>query len=135
MFRWVSRLAQAVPIDAQRASLSSLAFAAAILKRGGRLVWFPEGARSWDGELQEFQGGLGVVLKEIDAQVCPVHIEGAHEALPRGAFFPRPRRITITIGAPLTPSQLAEQGEGNTREDRITTGLHRELAHLQNGKA
>jgi long-chain acyl-CoA synthetase len=43
VFRLVSRLAGAVPIDPHRGVLSSLAFPAAALKNGKALVWFPEG--------------------------------------------------------------------------------------------
>jgi long-chain acyl-CoA synthetase len=41
--RLVSRLAQVVLIDLGRAGLSSLAYGAAVLKRGQNLVWFAEG--------------------------------------------------------------------------------------------
>jgi long-chain acyl-CoA synthetase len=99
--RFVSRLGQAVPIDPQRAVISSLAFCAAVLQRGGNLVWFPEGERSRDGRLQPFKAGIGVLTERCDVPVVPVYIAGTHEALPVGGRWPRLTRVRVTFGKPL----------------------------------
>ena len=62
LHRWFSRICQVVPIDPDRAVVSSLALGAAVLKRGHNLIWFPEGERSPTGRLQEFRAGLGLLL-------------------------------------------------------------------------
>lgn len=130
VFRGFSRLAQALPIDAQRASISSLALAAAALKRGDFLVWFPEGQRSLTGELQRLQGGLGIVLNELDVPVCPINIAGTYSALPPGKFLPRPCCITVTIGPAVYPGELSAEGAGDNREEQIIDGLRDRLLGL-----
>ncbi len=40
--KFVSRIAHAVPIDPRNAAVSSLAVAAAVVKGGHNLAWFPE---------------------------------------------------------------------------------------------
>jgi len=82
--RTVSRLAQAVPIDPARASYSSLAFGAAVLQREKNLVWFPEGQRSSNGELQKFKRGIGMLLDHYRVPVVPVFIRGTREVMPQG---------------------------------------------------
>ncbi|MFN2367155.1 MAG: AMP-binding protein [Desulfurivibrionaceae bacterium] len=130
LFRFVSRLAQAVPIDYQHAVSSSLAFGSAVLNRKKNLIWFPEGGRSPDGTLQEFKAGIALLLEHHDVEVVPVYIDGTYEALPRGARFPRFRKITVVFGKPLSRDKL---GEGRMEEggrDRIRNGLRDEVARL-----
>jgi long-chain acyl-CoA synthetase len=129
-FRFVSRLARAVPIDPQRAVASSLAFGAMVLKRGENLIWFPEGERSPGGELQELKPGLGMLLAHYRVPVVPAFIRGAHEALPRGRFWPHFTRIVVDFGSPAHPDELVRMGEGEPPE-RITRGLYERLVALR----
>ncbi|MDR9500341.1 MAG: AMP-binding protein [Desulfurivibrionaceae bacterium] len=129
-FRFVSRLAQAVPIDNQHAVSSSLAFGSAVLSRQKNLIWFPEGGRSPDGTLQEFKSGVGLLLEHHDVAVVPVYIDGTYEALPTGARFPRFRKITLVFGRPLSRDKLREGGMEESDRDRIRNGLRHEVARL-----
>src|SRR5690606_9496408 len=72
-WRLVARLGQTVPVDPRHAAASSLALAAAVLKRGDRLIWFPEGERSRDGQLKTFRPGIGLVLERHPLPAVPVH--------------------------------------------------------------
>lgn len=128
--RFVSRLAQAVPVGPHRAGVSSLAFGAAVLKRGNNLVWFPEGTRSRTGELQQFRPGVGLLLKHFRVPVVPVFICGTGEAMPRGQALPRFAKITVTFGTPLDPGDLEEQGKGEAPEERISSTLQERVAEL-----
>ncbi len=71
LLRAISRLAQAVPIDPARGAISSLAVGAAILKKQHNLIWFPEAARSVDGELKPLRPGLGILLENFPVPVVP----------------------------------------------------------------
>ncbi|MDQ3965139.1 MAG: 1-acyl-sn-glycerol-3-phosphate acyltransferase, partial [Actinomycetota bacterium] len=128
--RLVSRLAQAVPIDPHRAGVSSLAFAAAVLKREKNLIWFPEGERSASGELQPFRPGIGMLLNHFRAPVVPVFIHGTYEAMPRGKFLRRLKKITVVFGEPLEVDELEQQGEGEEPQGRITQALRDRVAEL-----
>jgi long-chain acyl-CoA synthetase len=122
-FRFVMRLAQVVPVDPDRAVLSSIAFAAAILRRGRGLVWFPEGGRSPDGTLQPFKPGIGVLLDRFRVPVVPVLIFGAYEAWPPGQSLPKRHPVRVVILPPLDPAELARTGTGATEAERIASGL------------
>lgn len=128
--RLVTRLAQTVPIEGERGLRSSLAAGAAVLKRNRSLVWFPEGARSPDGELKRFRPGIGMLLTHFDVPVVPVHIRGAYESLPRGSRRLRLRPIRIVFGTPVRAEALEARGEGEEAHDRIANALHDAVAEL-----
>lgn len=128
--RRVSRLAQAMPIDTQHRFVSALALAAAVLKRGNDLIWFPEGARSRSPELQEFKPGIGMLLERFPVPVVPVAIYGAHDAYPPGRIVPRPRPIRVAFGEALDPARLEQEGDGEEAAYRITSALRRHTADL-----
>ena len=128
--RAVSRLAQAFPIDPERAGASSLAFGAMVLKQGRGLVWFPEGQRSADGELQPFKPGIGMLLDKYRVPVVPVSIRGSYEAMPPGKALPRPGGVTVTFGKLLDPDNLEREGEGEEPRDRIVSALRDHVARL-----
>ena len=75
-------------------------------------ILFPEGRRSPDGSLLEFKAGLGMLIAGSGVPVVPCFIGGAHEAMPRDRRFPRPRRVRLQIGRPLTFDSLSNRREG-----------------------
>jgi long-chain acyl-CoA synthetase len=131
LYRLLCRLAQAFPVEHERAAFSSLALAAMVLRRDRNLIWFPEGARSLDGELQPFKAGIGLLLAKFPRPVVPALIEGSFAALPRGKRLPRLRRLSITLGPAIAAEQLAA-GDGDERPElRIAQALQDEVAKLQ----
>jgi long-chain acyl-CoA synthetase len=104
--RQFARIAHVIPIDSSAYLNKALQISAHLLKRGGSLAVFPEGGRSYDGNLMEFKKGVGILAVELGVAVIPVHISGAFDALPRGAIFPRLKRITVTFGEPLLASEM-----------------------------
>lgn len=128
--RAASRLARAFPVDPERAGASSLAFGAMVLKQGSGLVWFPEGQRSRDGELQLFKPGIGMLLDRYRVPVVPVSIHGSYEVMPPGKALPRLKRITVTFGKPLDPNDLEREGDGEEPRDRIVSALREHVASL-----
>jgi long-chain acyl-CoA synthetase len=115
--RLVSRLAQVVPVDSERAGLSGLAFGAAVLARGQNLVWFAEGERSRTGILLPFKAGVGMLLDHYPVPVVPVYIRGTYEAMPRGRFLRRFENVTVTFGEPFDPRGL--EGDAANREQVV----------------
>jgi long-chain acyl-CoA synthetase len=129
--RGFSRATRVIPVDPRHGVLSSLAFGAAAIRRGNNLVWFPEGERSWTGELQQFRSGIGLLLQAQRVPAVPVWIEGAHEALPRDRRLPRLHPITITFGKAMRPEELEREGPGKPAHERIATILHDRVADLR----
>jgi 1-acyl-sn-glycerol-3-phosphate acyltransferase len=65
-------------------------------------ILFPEGTRSRDGKLAPFKHGIGMLVAGGAVPVIPCHLTGTFEALPPGAKWPHPTKITLRIGAPQT---------------------------------
>ena len=128
--RFGSRLSRVVPIDPERGVVSSLAFCAAVLRRGNNLVLFPEGERSASGRLLPFRPGIGILLHRIPVPVIPVFIHGSYDALPVDRTLPRLKRITVVFGKPLDPRELEQQGVGAEPHERIAQALHERVAAL-----
>ncbi|GAB6058130.1 AMP-binding protein [Desulfonatronum parangueonense] len=135
VLRALSRIGQVIPIDQTLGPLSSLAYGALVLKGGHPLVWFPEGQRSKDGELQPFKNGIGLLLGEYDVPVIPVFIEGAHRALPPGRAMPRFVNIVIHFGKPMDSAKLRDEvrkkGGDQEQHKLITKRLEEEMAALR----
>ncbi len=114
--------------DAQPAQ--GLACARATLDRGDVLVWFPESWRSPDGNLQDFQSGIGHLVAGTDVPIVPACINGTFEALPRTRRWPRPTPVAIRFGAPVTSSALAQRGEGDDEIARVVNALRPVVADV-----
>lgn len=131
VFSYLSRLAQVIPIDAQKSMLTSLALGAAVLKRGMSLVWFPESKRTLDGNLLPFKQGIGILLKDKDIPVVPVYLDGTRQALAPGAYFPTPTKIKVWFGEPVKPAQLLKEGIGDSPQERIANALYDRVLELE----
>ena len=70
------------------------------------MVIFPEGARTRDGELQEFKKTFGILSKELNIPVVPFGIRGAYEAMPYGSKFPKSLPIDIRFFDEIDPEEL-----------------------------
>ncbi len=101
-----ARLAHIIPIDPEIYLTRALQMASFILGNGKALLIFPEGGRSYDGELMGFKKGVGILSLELNIPVIPAYIQGALEALPRQARWPKFTAIKVTIGKPLQPSDM-----------------------------
>ena len=107
-FEWLYNQWNAIPVDQERPDMASLKTIIRKLKDGWRVLLFPEGARSYDGEIGEAASGIGLVAVKAGAPIQPVRIYGANEVLPRGSGRLRLARITLVVGEPiiLKPEEL-----------------------------
>jgi 1-acyl-sn-glycerol-3-phosphate acyltransferase len=92
----------AMPFDRKENPRESLAVCRDLLTTPGHvLILFPEGTRSATGEMAPFKPGIGFLTAGTDIPVVPCHLAGAFRAWPKGAWFPRPRKVELRIGNPL----------------------------------
>ena len=106
--RWLYSRWNAIPVDQDRPDMASLKTIIRKLKDGHRVLVFPEGARTHDGEFGEPAPGIGLIAVKSGALIQPVRISGARDALPRGSGRIRRARITLAVGPPirLSPEEL-----------------------------
>jgi 1-acyl-sn-glycerol-3-phosphate acyltransferase len=91
-----------------------------VLEQGGALLIYPEGERWTTGEaenLQPAQAGAGFLARITGAPVLPVAIIGTNLCFPRGAFFPRRRRVELRFGTPVRVRDLGPDGRRIGNQD------------------
>jgi long-chain acyl-CoA synthetase len=123
IFRTVSRATGVFPVDPDRDLGGGIGLGENVLASGRVLVWFPEGRRSPDGELQTFRRGVGVLLHKNRVPVVPVYVCGSFEAWPITRKWPRLRPIKIVFGHPESVESLLRHGRGDDEAARISDGL------------
>lgn len=75
-------------------------------------VLFPEGTRTRTGQMGRFKRGIGALVASTPVPVIPCYLAGAFEAFPSHFRLPRPRRLTLTVGAPLFFSEVPNDKDG-----------------------
>lgn len=98
LFSWLISTLGALPIKRDSADTSALKEAIRILKDGKALVLFPEGARGFEGAAYPLQPGIGFLYAKADVPVIPALIRGTEKALPKGAKFIKPQKVSVYFG-------------------------------------
>ena len=89
---------QVLGVDLDKPDTTALKTTIRLLRAGEKVLIFPEGTRSHDGNLLPAEAGVGLFIAKSQAPVLPVRLFGAYEAYPRGAKTLRPAQITLVIG-------------------------------------
>lgn len=92
----------AVQLDRDATTPAGLREVVELLKAGAALVFFPEGTRSRDGEIARLRPGVALLARRSGVPVVPVAVEGTFRCWPRSRRFPRPGRIRVVYGEPVT---------------------------------
>jgi long-chain acyl-CoA synthetase len=128
--RLVSRATRVFPVEPDRDAGGAIALGLGVLAESEILVWFPEGGRSFDGTLQPFQTGIGLLIERGAPVAVPTAIFGAFEAWPRQSKYPQRGKVEVVFGTPLTRDELIATGNGASDAERITNALHAAVADL-----
>lgn len=99
------------PIDRGNAAkmIASLRRVIEGVKHGRSLAVFPEGTRSPDGKLQEFQPGMFRIALKGGVPIVPVTILGTFDLLPKTTLAPRPGRVHVILGEPIDTTDYDEK--------------------------
>jgi long-chain acyl-CoA synthetase len=100
-YEYCSMLLNLFPLPQSKGFSGSLAFMGRLADAGINILIFPEGGHARDGNLQPFQLGLGLMVKELGIPVVPIKICGTGQLLPPGARLPKRGPVTITFGKPM----------------------------------
>lgn len=132
--RLIRRL-NAHPVDRTGSDSAALRLALRLLDAGRALLVFPEGTRGTEGELGPGRAGAGMLAALSAAPVVPVYIQGSERALPRGAAAPRPARVTVTFGAPITFKRERGKARYQDISDEIMAAIGRVKAEADRDPA
>jgi 1-acyl-sn-glycerol-3-phosphate acyltransferase len=110
--RWYFSAIQIVPVDRDRGDVAAMKGVLRALKQGHCVALFPEGTRSYDGELQPAKRGIGFMVIKAGVCVVPMYVDGTHEALPRGASRVKRVKLRTIVGEPIAVEEFAALGSG-----------------------
>lgn len=108
-----------------------------LLSDGKKLIIFPEGKRSLDGEMHPFERGFAFLAKKAKCTVFPAYIDGAFSVWPTGRKFPKLfGRITCVFGSPIEWEDFEDLSKDEVEEklsERCFSAIEDLKKWLKNG--
>ncbi|NJK92834.1 MAG: 1-acyl-sn-glycerol-3-phosphate acyltransferase [Blastochloris sp.] len=114
----------AVPVDQEKPDMNGLKNIIHHLRQGHPVLLFPEGSRSYDGQLQPGMPGVGLLVYKTGVPVIPVRLFGVLESWPRDGRIQLFRRMNVVFGPALAPSSSKDY-------HGITQSIMQAIAQLQ----
>ncbi len=114
----------AFPVKRGKSDRAALKAAIEVLKEGKVLGLFPEGSRTKDGALMEFQPGAGLLALKGNAPLVPIAIKGTFKM---GLRFKR--KVFVVIGDPIYLDDFKESARINSKELARAMGVVRNNIH------
>ena len=126
---WLARLINVVPIDPDVQLMRAMRAGAAGLRAGKILNIYPEGQRSFDGQLYEFRKGAAILATELDLPIVPVALDGAYRIWPRKSWRFRLAKVTIRFGEPISVQSFIS-GDKDLAYEKVTTALKQRIQQM-----
>ena len=107
----------AFPVVRHTADRAAVRQAFDLLKAGKALIMYPEGTRIESGGLGSPEPGAGFIAQKAESPFLPVALTGTRECLPKGAWWPRRVRVTVTFGKPFLVMRKRADGSRISHEE------------------
>ena len=105
----IGKCCTAIPKQQGRQDITTLRRIQKALKDGDNVGLFPEGTRTWDGEMVGFDYlPLAKLLRLYKVPVLFVHLEGGFARQPRWAQKGRKGKVTVNFSSMLTPAEISQ---------------------------
>lgn len=102
------RNVNAHPITRGTADIGAMKTICTLLEAGKKVVFFPEGTRAQDGELQPIKPGIATLILRTSTAVVPVYIHGAYQAWGRHQKWPHFfGRVSCVFGSPIPAASFS----------------------------
>jgi 1-acyl-sn-glycerol-3-phosphate acyltransferase len=119
------------PVHRGTADREALKKCVTVLEGGEPLVLFPEGTRRSGPVVEHVFDGAAYVALRTGVPIVPVGIGGSEKAMPKGAKFIRPVKVTMVVGEPLNPPVTEDGARVPRRAVReLTAELQKRLQDL-----
>ncbi len=130
LLAWVCKKLESYPVKQGTVDREALRYTYDKIDAGWLIGMFPEGRRSEDGRLQEFQPGLAMIALKSRAPVIPCGFAGTHEMLPRHAKGLKRSHIEVHFGPPLQVADLYDSDDRRAAMEELTRRAHVEVSRL-----
>ena len=119
----VSSLFNVFPLPQQSGFLKSFSFAGDLADRGWNVLVFPEGQTTIDGNILPFRSGIGLLAKQLNIPIVPMHLEGLYDLKQQNRSFAPPGHVKVIIGEPIRFSPDQDANEITGELERRVRGL------------
>jgi len=127
----LARLINVVPIDPDVQLLRAMRAGAAGLRAGKILNIYPEGQRSFDGQLHEFKKGAAILATELKLPIVPVALDGTHRIWPRKSWRLRLAKVRINFGEPIVVQKVApDEMDEEVVYEKVTAAVKERIEHM-----
>jgi 1-acyl-sn-glycerol-3-phosphate acyltransferase len=127
----LARLINIVPIDPDVQLMRAMRAGAAGLRAGKILNIYPEGQRSFDGQLYEFRKGAAILATELGLPIVPVALDGVYRIWPRKSWRFRLAKVTISFAEPIeVQSVISGETDKELAYDKVTAALKQRIQHM-----
>ena len=115
-FAWLIDMLDAIPLDIEGIGFTGIKESIKRLRNGEIILVFPEGARTWDGEIAPFLQGSLVLAQRTKSAILPAAISGCYEVFPRTQKYPVLwGRIRVVYGKLITYEEIKDLTEEDLR--------------------
>ena len=117
-------MANVIPVDRTGSETRGLMLCLSKIRKGNSILLFPEGTRSQNGNINQFQKGAIVLSKKARLPIVPAYIKGSFESLPKSRYVPRRRKISLVLGPAVqyweeAYSDMDDEGASRDLEERV----------------
>jgi 1-acyl-sn-glycerol-3-phosphate acyltransferase len=130
---WMLRMAGDIPVERsdRRKSARALMQCARCLREGCSVVFFPEGSRSRDGQVQPFSEGPFILAIREQVPILPLVVEGSGNALPKNSWLFGPTQdVRLQVLNPVSAAGW-EPGQSAALRDAVRQSIVDELCRLR----
>ena len=103
---WILKNTHVMAINQEATSTTSLRQTIQKLQHGFLVGIFPEGTRTYTGQMNEIKPGFTAIIRRAKHPIYPVGIAGAYQALPIKSWFLKPTRVRVVFGSPISVEEL-----------------------------
>lgn len=100
----------------RKSAFQSLTEAAAKIRNGVSVLIFPEGTRSWDGNILPFKKGGFVLSVDAGVPIVPIIIFNTGSIMPKGKLFIRTQSVRMDILTPIPTSGYTRKTKDDLME-------------------
>jgi 1-acyl-sn-glycerol-3-phosphate acyltransferase len=140
-FAWLIRSYGALAVAGEASDTAAIKIALGELAAGRCILIYPEGTRSPDGALREFQRGVLLLQRRAKVDVVPIGIDGACDSWPRASKRPLwTGRIAAEAGPVIPAAQLAAMSADEAMEllssecDRLRHSVRQSMRERTGGR-